>query len=62
MSATDVTNYFVPDKRQEIGDLPTSPTQQDLIDRINLLSNIVDQMLIDVIGDTGEEIPVERKT
>lgn len=61
MSATDVTNYFVPDKRQGIGDLPSSPTQQDLIDRINLLSNIIDQMLIDVIGDTGEDIPPEAK-
>lgn len=61
MSATDVTNYFVPDKRQEIGDLPSNPTQQDLIDRINLLSNIVNQMLIDVIGDTGEDIPPEAR-
>jgi hypothetical protein len=58
--STEITNYFVPDLREDIGDLPASPTQQELIDRINLLSNIIDQMLADVTGDTGEGPPKAR--
>lgn len=58
--STEITNYFVPDLREEIGDLPATPTQQDLIDRINLLSNIIDQILADVTGDTGEAPPEAR--
>lgn len=52
----DVETAFIPELRQPIPELPPDATLAVLIERVNLLSALIDQSILDLIGDTGETI------
>ena len=58
---TDITTYFIPDLRQDIEKLPAGSTQADMLERINLLSALVNKLIMDNIGDDGEPLPARTK-
>lgn len=57
----DIESYFVPDLRTEIQELPSTATQSEIVDRVNLLSTLMNRILADLIGDDGTE-PQQRTT
>jgi len=55
----EIENAFVPDLRRPMDPLPDDATMKDLIDRVNLLSALADQSIVELIGTDGEQI-IER--
>lgn len=56
-----IETTFVPDLRTPIRPLPPEATLADLIDRVNLLSLLLDQSIVDLIGDDGEPIETRER-
>lgn len=46
-------DYFIPELRQELTELPAGSSTQDILDRVNLLSRLLNRLLVDAIGDDG---------
>ena len=51
-----IETNFVPELRRPLDPLPPDATLADLIERVNLLSLILDQSVVDLIGDDGQTI------
>lgn len=56
-----IETTFVPDLRTPIRPLPLEATLADLIERVNLLSLLLDQSIVDLIGDDGEPIETRER-
>jgi|9_EtaG_2_1085328.scaffolds.fasta_scaffold00300_11 hypothetical protein len=57
MNSLDPTieDKFVPELRTDTAPLDKTATLEDVIDRVNLLTKMVDQLIIDLIGDAPAE-------
>lgn len=51
-----IETMFVPELRRPIDPLPADATLAQVIERVNLLSLILDQSVADLIGDDGQNI------
>lgn len=51
-----IETMFVPELRRPIDPLPADATLAQVIERVNLLSLILDQSVADLIGDDGQTI------
>lgn len=51
-----IETMFVPELRRPLDPLPADATLAQLIERVNLLSLILDQSVADLIGDDGQTI------
>lgn len=52
----EIETQFVPDLHRPIDPLPTSATLADVVDRVNLLTSYMNQILLDIVGiDEVEE-------
>ena len=52
----EIETTFVPELRRPLDPLPADATLAQLIERVNLLSQILDQSVVDLIGDDGQTI------
>ena len=57
MNSPDPTieDKFVPELRTDTPPLDKTATLEDVIDRVNLLTKMVDQLIVDLIGDSPAE-------
>ena len=51
-----IESMFVPELRRPLDPLPADATLAQVIQRVNLLSLILDQSVADLIGDDGQTI------
>lgn len=52
----EIETMFVPELRRPLDPLPADATLAEVIERVNLLSLILDQSVADLIGDDGQTI------
>lgn len=52
----EIETMFVPELRRPLDPLPADATLAQLIERVNLLSLILDQSVADLIGSDGEVV------
>ncbi len=57
MNSLDPTieDKFVPELRTDTPPLDKTATLEDLIERVNLLTKMVDQLIVDLVGDSPAE-------